>query len=193
MNKDIALVEKSVSKQEAQATALVITDDAGMEKAVALLSQTNLIADNVKEEKEKITKPLNEALSAERARWKPIETACANAIATIRGKMMLYQKAVDAAIKEKEAKLMARVEKGTMKVDTAVRKMDELPDSVQTISTSFGQLQWTTVKKLVIDDASLIPREYLDVNETRVREALKAGTVVPGAKLVEEKVPKNLR
>ena len=56
-----------------------------------------------------------------------------------------------------------------------------------------GTVQWMTVKKLVIEDETKIPREYLDVNETRVKEALKAGTVVPGAKLIEEKVPKNLR
>lgn len=192
-SKNIALVEKKISKQEAQANELRIVDDKSMELAVSLLSQSNKIADEVKEEEEKITKPLNEALKAERARWKPIKEACANAIGTIRAKMMEYQKKIDEKNKETEAKLVDRVERGTMKAETASDKMEALPESAKMVTTAAGALQWMTVKKLVIEDMLLIPRTYLDVNETRVKDALKAGTVVPGAKLIEEKVPKNLR
>jgi hypothetical protein len=49
------------------------------------------------------------------------------------------------------------------------------------------------VEKLVISDATLIPREYLDVNEMRVKSALKSGVHIPGASLVKEKIPKNIR
>jgi hypothetical protein len=194
MTQDITLaVSKEVSVYERVAEKLVLESAEDMVGAVKMLSETNKVADRVKEEKEKVTKPLLEALNAERARWKPIETAVANAVALIRGKMMDYQKKTEEENRIKEEKLMARVEKGTMRVDTAVTKMNQLPDAKASVTTDSGMVQWTTVKKLVITDEGLIPREYLVIDQVKVKEALKKGVVVSGAQLVEEKVPKNFR
>lgn len=192
--KDLSIVIQSeVSVYEREANKLVIKTDSDMEQAVKILSATNQTSDRVTAEKEKITKPLNEALKAERARWKPIEDACANAVATIKSKMMAYQKTIEAANAAKEAKIMARVDKGTLKTETAVAKLEALPDAKASVTTDAGMVQWRTVQKLVIDDLNAIPREYMDVNEVRVKAALKAGKVVAGARMVEEKVPANFR
>ncbi len=193
MDKEIVVIEKKVSLQEQKAEALVIKTEADMSKAVVMLSEVNKVADGVKTEKEKIVKPLNEALKAERARWAPIETACTNAVATIRQKMMSYQKKLDAEIAEKKAKIIDRVDRGTLRVETAVDKMEALPDAAASVMTTAGSIQWRTVKKLVITNEKMIPREYLDVNEVRIKEALKAGKVVPGAEMIEEKIPSNSR
>lgn len=194
MSKNLTVVIQSeVSVYEREANQLVIKTSSDMEQAVKILSATNQTADRVTAEKEKITKPLNEALKAERARWKPIEDACANAVATIKGKMMAYQRAVEAENAKKEEKIMARVEKGTLKTETAVAKLEALPDASAMVATSAGAVQWRTVSKLVIEDINAIPREYLDVNEVRVKAALKAGKLVAGCKMVDEKVPANFR
>jgi hypothetical protein len=58
----------------------------------------------------------------------------------------------------------------------------EAPASVPVMRTR-------TVQVLEITDESLVPREYLDVNETRVKAALVAGTPVPGARLVPKEIP----
>lgn len=194
MSKDLTVVIQSeVSVYEREANALTIKTQSDMEQAVKMLSVTNSTADRVQSEKEKITKPLNEALKAERARWKPIEDACASAIATIKTKILTYNRALEASNAIKEEKIMARVEKGTMKVETAVGKLACMPDANESVATEAGVVQYRTVKKLVIEDALLIPREYLMVNETAVKEALKAGKIVPGAKIVEEKTIANFR
>ena len=193
MSKDLSVVfEKEVSVYEKKANALVI-DEASIESAVVLLSETNKVADKVKAEKEKITTPLNEALRVERARWKPIEDAVTNAVATIKSKLVAYQRVAEEARVAKEANLMARVEKGTMRVDTAVAKMEALPDTNAPVTTASGLIQYRTVQKLVIEDINKIPREFLVVDEVKVKAALKAGNVVPGAKMVEEKVIANYR
>ena len=193
MSKDLSVVfEKEVSVYEKKANALVI-DEASIESAVVLLSETNKVADKVKAEKEKITTPLNEALRVERARWKPIEDAVTNAVATIKSKLVAYQRVAEEARVAKEANLMARVEKGTMRGDTAVAKMEALPDTNAPVTTASGLIQYRTVQKLVIEDINKIPREFLVVDEVKVKAALKAGNVVPGAKMVEEKVIANYR
>lgn len=195
--KEIVTIDKKVTalvtKQESQANALTIATLDDMKQATELLSEVNRMADKFEAEKELLTKPLNTALKEIRSRYKPIETALGNAISTIRTKMTIAQRQFDAEAEAKKDKLMARVEKGTMRVETAVAKMEDIPDADATINTDSGSVQWMTVKKLVIDDANKIPREYLTVNEVAVKEALKNGVVVPGARIVEEKVPKNTR
>lgn len=191
--KNIAKIERHLTLHEHEANGLVIADQKGMEKAVSMLSMINKISDRLTKDKEELTKPLNETLKNIRARYKPAETAVANAVGTIRSKMMSYQKHVDVENKKKEDALIARAEKGTMKKETVVRKMEELPDASASVTTDAGMVQWMIVKKLVILEEKLIPREYLVVDEVRVKAALKAGIAVPGAGLIEEKIPKNFR
>ncbi len=192
-NKSIAIVEKKVSKQEAEATALIIKDESTMEKAVTMLSEANKVSDALAIDKDKILDPAKAVVKEINDRYKPAETILKNVIATIRTKMMEYQKKVDAENKAKEQKLLDRVDRGTMKNETAARKVEELPQAAAPVTTSAGMVQWMIVKKLVIEDEKKIPREYLDINEVRIKAAIKEGKVVPGAKMIDEKVPKNFR
>lgn len=195
--KEIATIDKKVttlvSKQELQAEKLEILKLEDMTRATELLSEVNRMADKLEEERTKLTVPLNATLKEINNRYKPLSTTLKNAVDIIRKKMMDAQKRFDADIEGQKDKLMDRVERGTMRVETAVAKMEDIPDASAKVLTDSGAVQWVTVKKLVIDDATKIPREYLDVNETAVKEALKNGIVVPGARMIEEKIPKNTR
>jgi hypothetical protein len=175
-----------------QANDLCISDDTSMKMAVEFLSTANKILDAAKAEKERVTKPIKEALKAEESRWVKLETSLKSAVAVLRQKMTEYQKKLEEKKKIEEERLTARVARGTMKPETAMAKIESLPE-VGIVTTDSGAVQWMTIYKLVIDDVQAIPREYLKVDEVAVRAALKAGKVVPGARLVEEKVPKNIR
>lgn len=192
MTTDITLT-KQVSKYEARANEITIKDDTGMAEATQSLSEINKILDAAVKEKEKVTKPLNEALKVERNRWKPIEDACANAVATLKSKMIAYRRKVDEENAKKEAAIIARAEKGTLRPETAVAKLENLPDAAKTVTSDAGLVKWREVTRLVIEDESKLPREYLDVNEMRVKTALKEGKLVPGARLSVEKEPCNYR
>lgn len=184
---------KKLSIVENEANALVINTPDDMLKAVEMLSNINKSADAIREEKEKITKPLNEVLKTERARWSPVENICSNVVLTIRSKMMEYQKRIDEQVKITQEKIMARVEKGTMKVETAVSKMEKLPDAKASVTTTAGMVQWVEQKKMVIFDTTLIPRPYLLPDEVAIRKDLLLGKEIPGAKIEIIKIPKNLR
>ena len=192
-NKSIALVEKKVTKQEAEATALVIKDDASMEKAVTMLSEANKVADALEAEKNKILEPAKDVVKQINERYKPAETILKSIISTIRNKMIVRQRELSEAEAKAKAKLLDRVDRGTMKVETAVAKMEKLPEASAPVTTSAGMIQWMIVKKLVIEDEKKIPREYMTINEVAIKKAIASGVVVPGAKMIEEKVPKNLR
>lgn len=187
------LIKAQVSDNERIATELVVSSPESQREAVTLLSNANKLADKITAEKEKITKPLNAALQAERARWKPLETSLSTIVSTLKTKMLAYEKQVSEEQAKKEAQIMARVEKGTIKVSTAAAKLSDVVASDSSVTTESGMIQYAIVKKLYIVDASLIPREFLEVNESKVRDALKSGVVVPGAELREEKTIKNFR
>jgi len=115
-----------INKNEiiAQTESLVISDPASMVIGVELLSNCNKLLDNLTKEKEKVTKPLNEALKAERARFKPLEGILESAITSIRSKMSVYQTEQVRLQRKAETNITARVEKGTLGIDKALAYID---------------------------------------------------------------------
>ena len=175
-----------------EAHEIVITKDT-MSDAVEILSKLNQQLDKVTEEREKVTAPLNAALKAERARWKPHETALEGAITALRTAMTAYQ---TNARKEEEAaklKLAERVAKGTLKVETAVKKLDNLETPDAKVFTESGTVSFTSVKKFELEDITKVPTEYLLLNEVAVRKAMKEGVELAGIRYFTEEVVRNMR
>ncbi len=195
MAKDITVFEKEIDPIASEAEVLIIATQEDMAGAVTLLSNLNRSLDKITEEKEKVTKPLNEALKAERGRWKPFETKLESAISTIRSKMSSYQTESARLAKIEEEKIAARIApgKGNLSMETATKKIDEIERADKSVATDAGLVKFRTDKKLKITDALIIPREYLVVDEKAVFEALKKGTTIPGAEIEEVQTPVNIR
>lgn len=195
MTKDITVFEKEIDPIASEAEVLTIVTQEDMAGAVTLLSNLNRSLDKITEEKEKVTKPLNEALKAERGRWKPFETKLESAISTIRSKMSVYQTESARLAKIEEEKIAARIApgKGNLSMETATKKIDEIERADKSVATDAGLVKFRTDKKLKITDALAIPREYLVVDEKAVFEALRKGATIPGAEIEEVQTPVNYR
>lgn len=192
--KEISLkIKKEVSVFEEKANSLIIENEDELNIAVELLSNTNRVLDKLTDEKNKVARPLLDAINAERVRWKPFELSIKTAIDTIRQKMTAYKKLVDEKRIIEEERILKRVEKGSIKVETAVNKLAKLPEVQTTVSTSEGSIQWRGVQRLVVDDISLVPHSFFDLNEKRLLDALKAGFEISGAHIEIEKIPANYR
>lgn len=178
-----------------RASNITVTSAEDMQGATEVLSQLNQYMDRLTEEKERVTKPLNEALKAERARWKPLEDMYNDAIAKVRTALGAYATAEAKRVKEEEAKIIARVGdgKGKLKIDTAARKLGEIEKPEEKVVARSGMLKFRTVQKLSITDAAAIPREYLVPDEKAIMDALKKGVVVTGCMIIEEQTPINYR
>lgn len=189
-----------VLKQDAQsafadAKSLTIKDTKSMTEGTELLSYLNKKLDAVTTEKEKVTKPLNEALKNERARWKPIETILEEAITSLRKKMSVYQTEQIRKQKEEEARIANRIGegKGKLKLETAVKKMEEIDRPEAKIETDRGSVRFRTDKILKIVDATKIPRNFLLPDEKLILMHLKNGNAVPGCEIEEVQTPINSR
>lgn len=192
---EVALIEKKVSPLVLKAEKFVINSPEAMREATAMLSEMNKYGDAIKKEKEKITKPLNEALKVERKRWAPLEDMWDRGIGALRKTMSAYQTAEKKRADDEAAAIVNRVGdgKGKLKTETAVRKLGEIEAPEESVSTDMGTVKFKTVRKFEVVDITLLPKEYLLPNEVEIRAAMKAGVELPGVKYFDEEVPVNYR
>lgn len=193
--REVKVMEKEIAPVVALAMGIVVKTEKDAKHATEVLSKLNKVNDRITEEKEKVTKPLNQALAAERARWKPAELMYKDGIDYLRAQLSKYQTAKVKEAKDEEARIAARMGEGRGKisVETAVRKMGEVEQPEKRVETTEGMVSYRTDKILRLLDESLIPRKYLMVDEKAVLAALVAGETVPGAAVEEVQMPINKR
>ena len=172
-----------------------ITDAITMSDAVQFLSELNQQNDRIQAEKEKIVKPLNEALKEERARWKPAETILSGAIFKVRSKIGIYQTEEKQRVELEERKIADRVGKGKgkLKVETAIDKIEEIERPETNVSTNAGTVKFRTTKMCEVVDITKIPYEYLLPDMVSIRTAMRAGKEIAGVRYYEEETVVNSR
>lgn len=194
MSKEIT-IEQEVSPLVAKAQAFEITKVEDMPKAVTMLSELNKMLDRITTEKEKVTKPLNEALKAERGRWKPSETILETAIGYMRKSITAYQTEQKRIADAELDKIAARVApgKGNLNAPTATAKMDAVEKPEESVTTNAGNVTFRTDKKCEVENITKIPYEYLIPDMVKIRAAMKAGTEITGVRYWEEETVINRR
>lgn len=194
-DKEVAVIQQELSPVVVKAKAIVVKDQKTMESASLMLSELNKFADRIDEEKQKVLKPLNTARTAEINRWKPVLGPIEEATDYLRKTISMFQTAETKRAREEEARIAERVGdgKGKLKVETAVRKIENIDRPEEQVATEAGLVKFREDKVLKITDETKIPREYLVVDEKKLLEALKGGVTVPGAELDIKMVPVNFR
>lgn len=170
--------QTSFIKQSADSLTITTTED--MSKGQDILSDLLKVEKTIKERKEMITKPLMAGLASAREMFKPMETVCTDAKKLVKQKMLDYTVGEEERVAKEEARVEARLEKGTIRQDTAIRKMEDIKEAPKT--------SLRVVTKVRIVDEALIPREYLIPNVPKITEALLRQKVeVSGCETYEEK------
>lgn len=187
-SKELAPLKAQVSKYENQANAVVISTQEDYTSAIDLVSKLKETGSKIKNTKESITKPLNEALRNARELFAPIEEQFTKAEAIIKGKLLDYKRKKDAETQVEESKIAARVEKGTLKLETAEKKLDNIERVENTTRGNIGEVQVRKIRKVRIVDAAILPRTYLIPNEVAIRKDALSGVVIPGVEVYEEEV-----
>ncbi len=166
-------IQKSANEYEVE------TD--GVEVGEEMLRAIRDVEGGIVDRKTEITRPLMQALASARDLFKPFELGLADAKKTVKAKILAFSIEQEEVARKKAEAIEKRAEKGTMRADTAADKLAAIEDSKVKTNTR-------TLRKLSIVDETLIPREYMVVDREAVTKALFAGTEVPGATLVEEKI-----
>lgn len=179
--KELAEIKTQVSGVQIAANALSVCNQAEADLATSLLHDVKQAQKVLDEKKTGITRPLMQSLSQIRELFKPLESNLADATSIIKSKILAWTIEEQDKKDKEQAKIAARVEKGTMRADTAANKLE-------TISKESPKSNIRTLKKVRIIDETVIPREYLIVDMIKVTEAvLRQGAVIPGVEIFEDK------
>ncbi|MFZ2152305.1 MAG: hypothetical protein WAV09_04315 [Minisyncoccia bacterium] len=187
---------------------------AGMQKIVGETQVTNeeelaLVSDKIKnikdlgkyakKLKEEFTDPAKAIIEKAKAMFDGPIKECANAEEVLKQKAQRFLMAKEEERKKAEKKIADDLASGKIKKDeTAIKKLEALPDEQKGTSTGMSGLQMTKRRVARIVDTTLIPDEYWVVDEVRVRkEALekeKNGLPsIPGVIIEEEAGMKSTR
>ena len=184
--KDLAPIKAQVSKLENQALAVAIETQEEYEKAVDIVSKLKATGSEIKNKKESLTKPLNEALRSARELFKPIEDQFDNAERIIKDKLLAYKRKKDEEARAEEAKIAAKVASGKLKLETAEKKMDAVERVENTTRGKVGQVQIKRIRKVRITDQNAVPRKYLVPDMVMIRQDALGGIEIPGVEIYEE-------
>lgn len=184
--KELSVLKGQVSRLENQVNGIVIDSAESYAQAIDVVSKLKTIATTLKDRKEAITKPLNEALKSARELFAPVELQYSNAESIIKTKIVTYKRKIDEDARIAEAKIAEKVETGKMSVETAGKKIDNLAHVETTTRGKVGEVQIKKIKKVRIIDELLIPREYLITNDVLIRKQALAGISIPGVEIYDE-------
>lgn len=185
--KELELVQDQTSKATQLAIELIIDSDAKMLEATDLLKKIKIVGKMITEKKELITKPMNQALKEAREMFRPIEDTCSDSEALVKRKMIAYQNEQEKIRREELAKIEKKVDKGTMKMETAIKKIETVQEVQNSVKGEYGAMSTRILKRVRIVDETLLPREYLIADMKKIEAVAKAGVEIPGVEVYEEK------
>lgn len=175
------------------ANSFVITDQKDMGKASEMLTQANKYFDSLKNEEKKFVDPIKLTLKQEQDRWKPFKKMAEDVIVTIRKEMSRYQTEEVKRAEAEKKKIADRAMKGTLRIDTADRKIQAVDTPDVKVTTESGNTGFRKLEKVRIVSVDEIPREYMVPDEAKIKAALIAGIEIPGTVLDFELTPINRR
>lgn len=171
----VASIEKKASpiiKKLETIDEIVSQED--FDRAALLVKQLKELDELATEEEKKITTPLNQALTAARAHFKPFHVLVKGKEDTIKLKMSVWYQEQQ----NKRAKLAEDFDKGKIKkIETFSKKDQQLQVSGSKATATIRKI-WTAE---VINE-KIIPREFLMPDMKKIEQHLREGNEVPGVK-----------
>lgn len=198
----LAPIKAQATKATKYATELDIKTPEQEAAAAAELNRINKIGDNIAEQKEKLLRPHLDGAKAVREFFKPFETGIEGAVNILKEKLIYYRKKAEEKEAKEKAKITKRVENGTLKTETAVKKLGELGTLEKSIEASGGSISYKNVKKARLTEIVKLSNEeilvlardgYIVWDEGKAKKDALKGLPVPGVEVYEDKEITNKR
>lgn len=170
--------EKEFNKQIKQAIDFEVKTIADYNSGAAILAQITAAANDLKLRKDTIIKPIEAGIKALKAEFLPHEE-----------KLAAVKQHVKACMDNWRNEENARAERERQRILSDKRiKNPEVREAKLAVAEPVQVSNTRKVLKLRVTDINAIPGEYFDLNETRVKDALKGGVIIPGAELYYETI-----
>lgn len=191
-DQSLAVIKTQATKMQKMLDEFQVVDDETLALVSDKIKSIKTLGKAVDEQKKKFTDPANAIIAEAREKFDPIIKQCKNAEIVLKQRAGAYMESKESERRAEEAKLAARVEKGTMKPETAMARLDSMPEAKTNVRTDNGSgLRMTKRHVAFIENAEEVPDEYWIIDEVRVRkdamERFKTGAEqIPGMGIREE-------
>jgi hypothetical protein len=192
-SKELIEVRENVSAIVVQAGAVVIASAQDVEDASGILKSLAGAKKSLTAMRLFFVKPLNDQVSKINDMFKAIAAPAEEADVIVRGKILAYRQEV-AERERKEQERLNRLAEARM--ERAEKKAEEtgapvpapiIPSVVSYQDKTIGSVTARKVWSYRIVDEAKVPREYLIVEPTLVRKAVREGARdIPGIEIFEE-------
>jgi len=182
----IVKIEKDNKPVVQRAQDFTIKVSADETNAYGVLQQIKDRIKFVEGKRKEITAPLNASLKAANALFKTLSEPLKIADTIIRDKILDFHQKQEEKAAKREAKLVGKIEEATAKGHIAIAEaLVEKSENIKPlVGDSVVQKRWT----FEVVDKSKVPVEYLSVDSTAVRAAIRDGERdIPGLRIYQEK------
>jgi hypothetical protein len=177
--KAIAPLQKQIAKINYE--GIKVTSQATLEQALEARVEINKIAKDVEATKKSITDPINLAVKNIRALFAPLIERIEGQDAHLYQEISKWRQAKEAETQKKMAEIETKVKAGEITFEKAAAQVERQSEKTKIIPQR-------VVTKARVTDLKQIPQQYITVNLWAIEKDLRAGIVVPGAELYQEKI-----
>lgn len=169
--KELVEIRQGIEKIDEEAKSVSVTNDQELSTVSDIIRQVKDLAKQIKEKKEKYTEPAKAIVLEARKTYDPLIKMCTDAEAILKKAAQTYIIAQVERKRKEEAAIARRLEKGTIKQETAIRKMEAVKEAPKNVKTESSAIRMTTRTIAKITNPELVPDEYWIINETKVKFA----------------------
>jgi DNA modification methylase len=161
---------KQAEKMDNEIGKFQVTNEDELKMVAEKTKQIKTLQKLIEKDKDDYVAPAKAIIAKAKEKYDPFIKRCENAVEVLKQRAKKYMVDRNAKIALDEARIAARAEKGTIKQETAIKKMEELPEASKTVRSDTGSgLRLSNRKVAKIIEPNLIPDEYWEINEVRVR------------------------
>lgn len=168
-NKDIQIIDSTMKSMRLIMESAKVTNDEELASIADKIKQVRDAKKKLQELKEAFVGPAKQIIDEAKGRYDDKIKFCDTVARQLDEVAKTYMIAQENIRKEEEAKIAKKLEEGKIKTETAVKRMEKLPDAPKTVNTGASKLQMKKRKVAEIADPKLIPDEYWVIDEVRVR------------------------
>src|SRR3990167_1978201 len=135
---EIAVVQEKTEGMEKMIEAFKITTDEELGLVADEIKKIKTLQKYIEQEKDKLVDPAKAIIAEAKDKYDPFIKKCQNAEIVLKERARAYMTQKEQKRIEDEKKIAARVEKGTLKIETAVKKLEALPEAQNTVRSEQG-------------------------------------------------------
>jgi len=169
---ELVVYKEKIKGMKEMVDSTKVVDEKTAAEVSDKVKNIKLLSKAIEQKRDKILKPASEIVKEARATYNPLIQECEHAERALKGKYSEWFLAEEKRVAAEELKVAKKVESGYMKPETAVKKMEEINVTDNTIKTESGSM--LSVKKVpvaVIKDTTKIPDAFWVIDETSVKKA----------------------